>query len=166
MSSPLFLLSTLLLLTSASAENGDSKTVVKHDDKDEYTFPRWKSMFRLNDMPLKSHAHRAWVDIYVNRYAREAYTKRAALFPIDSIIVKPLYSDAQRSAIARLVIMMKMDKGYDPKNGDWWYGAYDESGMEGWHQGKIKSCIKCHSRAKETDYMFSERVMEDIEDTW
>ena len=29
-------------------------------------------------------------------------------------------------------------------------------------QGKIKSCIKCHTQAKETDYMFSESVMYNI----
>ncbi len=164
MYSPLFLLSTLLLLTSATAESSDSKTVVKHDHKSEYTFPRWKSLHRLNDEPLDSDAHRAWVDIYVNRQAQKAYTKRAPLFPVDSIIVKPLYSDPQRSEIARLVIMMKMGKGYDPKNGDWWYGVYDETGMKGWYQGKLTSCIKCHARAKETDYMFSETVMESIEE--
>jgi len=73
--------------------------------------------------------------------------------------VKPIYSDQERSEIYKLTIMMKMEKGYDPDNADWWYGVYDESGMEGRYQGKIKSCIECNARAKETDYMFSESVM-------
>lgn len=152
----------LLLLGSASAETNTTQNLVKHDYKSEFIFPRWKKLHRLNTKPLESDAHRAWLDIYVNTLAKEPYINKAAQFPIGSIVLKPLHSDPQRSETARLVIMMKMDKGYDPQNGDWWYGVYDETGMEGWYQGKIKSCIKCHTHAKETDYMFSETVMETI----
>jgi len=82
--------------------------------------------------------------------------------PVGSIVLKPLFLDPQRSETARLTIMIKMEKGHDRENGDWWYEVYDESGKEGWYRGKIKSCIKCHTQAKETDYMFSESMGESI----
>jgi hypothetical protein len=134
----------------------------KTDNKSEFTFPSWKSLHKLTNEALKSHSHRAWFDIYVNTVANKAYLAKLSLFPVGSIVVKPLYPDPQRSETARLTIMMKMEKGYDSENGDWWYGVYDETGMKGRHQGKIQSCIKCHTLAKETDYMFSESMMENI----
>jgi hypothetical protein len=94
---------------SASQTDKD-EGVIKHDDKNQFTFPRWKSLHKLNTETLVSADHNAWF---------------------------------------------------------WWYGVYDETGMEGSHQGKIKSCIKCHTQAKETDYMFSESVIESInEEEW
>lgn len=151
-----------LLFGSASAETDTAQKTIKHDYKSEFIFPRWKNLHKLNTKPLESDAHRAWLDIYVNNLAKEPYITQSDRFPIGSIVLKPLHTDPQRSETARLVIMMKMQKGYDSQNGDWWYGVYDETGMEGWYQGKIKSCIKCHAHAKETDYMFSETVMESI----
>ena len=66
--------------------------------------------------------------------------------------VKKIYSVAE---IAR-------KKGYDPKNSDWWYGVYDETGTEGWYTGIIKSCIHCHETARKTDYLFTQSVMFEI----
>jgi len=103
----------------------------------------------------------------VNAIAKKAYVEKLNLLPVGSIILKPLYPDEQRSEIAKLTIMLKMEKGYDTQHGDWWYGVYDETGMEEYNQGKIQACIKCHAKAKETDYMFSEIMMESInEEEW
>ena len=100
--------------------------------------------------------------------AKKAYIDTTNLFPVGSIIVKPLYPDPKRSYTAKLTIMLKMEKGYDNKNGDWWYGVYDESGMNASFQGKIKSCIKCHAKAKKTDYLFSKEVLQNMkeEEEW
>ena len=134
------------------------------DHKNQFTFPHWKNLHKLNTEPLKSDSHRAWFDIYINALAKKAYIQQWNLLPVGSIVVKPLYTDQDRSETSKLTIMIKMEKGYDRDNGDWWYGVYDETGMEERYQGKIKSCIKCHAHGKETDYMFSESVMESIDD--
>jgi hypothetical protein len=152
----------LLLVLILSAMFILDLSASKTDYKNEFTFPRWKSLHKLNTDALVSGAHRAWFDIYVNTLAKKAYLEKSSLFPVGSIVLKPLYPDSQRSKTARLTIMIKMEKGYDAENGDWWYGVYDETGMKRSHQGKIKSCIKCHKIAKETDYMFSESMMENI----
>ena len=150
----LLILSTMIMLDlSASQIN-----------KSEFTFPRWKSLHKLNTEALKSDAHSAWFDLYVNRLAKKAYVEKLSLYPVGSLVMKPHYSNEERSGIAKLTIMLKMKKGYDTEHGDWWYGVYDETGMKGSYQGKIKSCIKCHTQVKETDYMFSESVMESIND--
>lgn len=129
----------------------------------EKSFAHWKEMIKLNLEIFESEAHDAYVDIYVNELAKEAYEKRLPIYPIGAEVLKPLYGDTEKKRLARLVVMIKMQKGYDSKNGDWWYGVYDPSGTELWHKGRIQHCIDCHAVAKETDYMFSEGVMDVIE---
>jgi len=128
------------------------------------SFEDWREKIKLNLDAFESDAHNAFVDIYVNELAKEAYEKRLDLYPVGSEVFKPLYNDNNRTHLARLAIMIKMQKGYDSANGDWWYGVYDPSGTDAWHQGRIKHCIDCHAVAKETDYMFSEGVMDVIEE--
>ncbi len=130
---------------------------------EHFTFKDWKQQIKLNKTIFESEAHNAFVDIYVNQKAEKAYKTRATIFPVGSIVYKPLYTDANKSELAIVVVMQKMPPGYDSEHGDWWYGVYDETGSDGYHKGKIKSCIKCHEQAKKTDYMFSNDVMDKIE---
>ena len=127
-------------------------------EKPDFIFPNWKNTYKINTTPLESEGHVAYIDIYVNDIAKEAYLKEKSIFPVDSLILKPLFNDLKRTIFARLVIMLKMEKGYDPENGDWWYGVYDESGTVNFHQGRIHSCIVCHKEGESTDYTFSESV--------
>ena len=153
------ILFTLNLFASQTDNDGE---VIKHDHKNQFTFSHWKNLHKINTEALPSAEHNAWFDIYINTEAKKAYIEKLSLLPVGSIIVKPLYPDEQRSETSKLTIMLKMEKGYDKENGDWWYGVYDETGIKGSYQGKIKSCIKCHTQAKKTDYMFSESVMESM----
>ena len=156
------ILSMIFMLDLFASNTDKDEGLIKDDSKNQFTFPHWKSLHKLNTEALKSDSHRAWIDIYVNTLAKGSYVKKLDLFPVGSIVVKAIYPDKERSETSKLTIMIKMEKGYDTDNGDWWYGVYDKTGMEGWYQGKIKSCIKCHAYGKETDYMFSESVMESI----
>ncbi len=161
------IVSMIFMLDLSASKTDNDEGVIKHDDQNKFTFPHWKNLYKLNTVALPSADHNAWFDIYINTLAKKAYVEKLSLLPVGSIVLKPLYPDEQRSEIAKLTIMIKMEKGYDTEHGDWWYGVYDETGMEGYYQGKIQSCIKCHTQAKETDYMFSEIMMESInEEEW
>ena len=127
-------------------------------EKPDFIFPYWKNTYKINDKPFESEGHAAYIDIYVNDIAKKPYLEEASIFPVDSLIFKPLFSDKEGKYFARLVIMLKMKKGYDPENGDWWYGVYDASGTVNFHQGRIQSCIVCHKEGESTDYTFSESV--------
>jgi hypothetical protein len=153
---------TLLILNLSATQTDNDGEVIKHDDKNQFIFSHWKNLDKINTEALPSADHNAWFDIYVSTEAKKAYIEKLSLLPVGSIIVKPLYPDEQRSETSKLTIMLKMEKGYDRENGDWWYGVYDESGIKGSSQGKIKSCIECHTQAKKTDYMFSESVIESM----
>lgn len=146
-----------LLISSLNAVN------VENDIERDYIFPKWKEFNKINKKILHSHAHNAFVDIYLNNIAKKAYIHEHEKFPRNSIIIKPLYRETSREHLARLVVMVKMHKGYDSKHNDWWYGVYDKTGTIAWHQGKIASCIRCHTIAKKTDYLFTQSVNEKIE---
>lgn len=89
--------------------------------------------------------------------------KKVKKFPVGAKFIKPLYADNRRNHLARLVVMVKRESGYDSENGDWWYGVYDKTGKDAWYQGQIHSYIQCHKIVKESDYLFTETVMDNIE---
>lgn len=132
--------------------------------KGEYimVFPKWKKYYNLTPEIIDSDAHNAYIEIYLNDIAKDAYINVEPVFKEGAKVFKPLYADPQGKEFARLVIMVKMQEGYDSENGDWWYGVYDESGTKMWYEGRIPECIACHAMAKETDYMFSRSVMKKI----
>jgi hypothetical protein len=123
------------------------------------TFVGWEKETKINIDPIDSDAHNAFIDIYVNALAKKTYVSEAAPYPVGARVYKPLYPDEKRSEISKLVIMVKMQPGYDPQNNDWWYGVTDETGSDIYYQGRIRSCIDCHKEAEGTDYMFSQSVM-------
>ena len=127
-----------------------------------FTFPKWKETFDLTKGIIESDAHNAYVEILMNDKAVDAYIEVKPLFPVGSRVFKPLYRDKEGKNFARLVIMEKMEAGYDTPNGDWWYGIYDESGTEMAYEGRIPECISCHAMAKETDYLFARSVMKKL----
>ena len=49
--------------------------------------------------------------------------------------------------------MKKMSRGYDPENGDWYYGVLDERATQATSQGKVDMCIDCHDGARH-DHLF------------
>jgi hypothetical protein len=50
--------------------------------------------------------------------------------------------------------MIKREAGYDPEHGDWEYVFVTRSTPLKVERGKLESCRECHSRARETDYLF------------
>ena len=124
-------------------------------EEGEMVFPEWRQHYKLTPEIIKSDAHNAYVEIYLNDKAKPRFKEGSEVF-------KPLYADPQGKHIARLVIMVKMYDGYDSDNGDWWYGVYDKSGTKMWYEGRIPECIDCHAMAKETDYLFARSVMKKI----
>ena len=128
------------------------------------SFVGWENNNKLTSAPIDSDAHNAYVEIFANSKAAKAYTSVAKEYPIGSIIYKPLYKDAGKKFLVRVVIMQKMYKGYDSENGDWFYGVSNPKGDNVYTQGRIQHCILCHKLVKDTDYMFSKSVMKKIND--
>lgn len=156
----LFLLVSLLLGWSSTVVQAQTSSHTGScADGSKMTFKNWREWTSITSGPVRSQGHNNnWVGIYVDQLAEETYRSASSPYPRCAKIVKPIYADASGAGVRKLTVMMKMAPGYDPENGDWWYGVYDASGTELWRAGKLPECIICHEQAEETDYLFSQEV--------
>jgi hypothetical protein len=106
------------------------------------------------------HAH-TQVRIFMNHLAAGEFGKRNPTFPVGSVIVKektavPHTSTTRPGKTVKgndgVGGMIKRADGYDLAHGDWEYFYFeDPASIE---SGKLASCVKCHSGAPKTDYVF------------
>lgn len=126
-------------------------------DAPETTFQDWREWAQVNAQPIEGHE--SWVTVYVNDLAEEAYLTASPPYPECAVIVKAQYLSEASSTVMRITVMVKIPAGYDPQNGDWWYGMYDPDGVEAEMSGKVPVCIACHMGAADTDFLFAEEVL-------
>jgi hypothetical protein len=73
--------------------------------------------------------------------------------PVGATIVKEKYWNETGKPTA-WTAMIKREPGYDAEHGDWEYLYVELGDKSEVTRGKIKSCVQCHSIAKEKDYLF------------
>lgn len=71
---------------------------------------------------------------------------------------------ANRQAYLKTItIMFRREKGYDPKNADWFWAEYGPDGhVES--AGRVEHCIACHARNADKDFRFLPAI-EDVHPT-
>lgn len=124
-------------------------------------FADYASWAKVNPKPIQGHE--VYVDIYVNDAAKDIYLAASGeTFPECAVIVKTHLMGAESETVTRVTVMVKMSAGYDPEHNDWWWGMYDKDGRVAEMSGKVSVCIACHQPAASADYVFSQKVMEEI----
>ena len=155
----------VLILFSASVSIAMSNSAKEDCVVDDgITFENWQHWIKLTSTPIISEGHEnSWVDIYVNGLAEDTYRSASSPYPVCAKIIKTNYNDKEGTSIHSLTIMVKMQSGYDPDWGDWWYAIYDATGTTAKKQGRLYAdCIACHKAASKTDFLFSKEVMAEI----
>ena len=100
------------------------------------------------------HANK-FVRVYVNAAGEEAMSSKEAMkYPVGTVIVKEKLSSAEIKHPELLTVMVKREKGYNPKHGDWEYGVFDGAGKKVQARGKLKNCQSCHQKQAKQDYVF------------
>jgi hypothetical protein len=97
--------------------------------------------------------HGAYLRLYGNKIAIQAATEaEAEPMPNRAMLVKEDY-DKDKTTLKSVTIMYKV-KGYNPEEGDWFWGRYGPDGrvME---SGKVQSCIQCHRTQYRHDRRFT-----------
>jgi hypothetical protein len=114
---------------------------------------------KVNRTRFVSNGHAAgrWdVDIYVSSSAKDAYASNAIDVPVGARLVKEHFEravGAEPMVQAGPVMMMeKMDKGFDPDHGDWRYVVVSSTGAVV-EDGRVESCAGCHDDAPH-DHIF------------
>lgn len=124
-------------------------------------FADYASWTKVNPKPIKGHE--VYVNIYVDDAAKDIYLAASGeMFPECAAIVKTHLIGADSETVTAVTVMVKMPAGYDPEHNDWWWGMYDKDGKVAEMSGKVPVCIACHQPAAATDYVFSQKVMEEI----
>lgn len=116
--------------------------------QDPYT--KWQLWPGKGKFYKGTEPHGALLTTYINEAAYGSASKKSRM-PDGAIIVKENYTaDRKLSAIS---VMYKV-KGYNPASGDWFWAQYAPDGSVK-AEGKVGSCINCHEKRKDNDYIFT-----------
>ena len=111
----------------------------------------------LNDKPQKNpheKGDRTFTRVFANESASAEIYKDAPKFPVGAIIVREKLLNAEDTKPELVTVMVKREKGFSKKTGDWEYLVV-EGGLDKIKQReKVGSCSKCHANAESTDFVF------------
>ena len=97
-----------------------------------------------------------FITVYVNKIGEKAMEK-GGKFPVGSVIVKEKLEENLKTPVLSTV-MIKREKGYNPKCGDWQFAAIDAFTTKVTMDGKVKSCMFCHVDQAKKDFVFKTYV--------
>ncbi len=99
--------------------------------------------------PSCDGTHGPLVDIWTNAVAADALAAGTNPLPDGATLIKQGY-DEDGVTPRNLTVMRKLT-GFDPDNGDWFWGQYDADGAE-LASGAVSGCTGCHG-ASVGDYV-------------
>jgi|Deesub1362A_J573_1020465.scaffolds.fasta_scaffold00093_23 hypothetical protein len=135
---------TFVPLPGADAEKLNEYLVLYNPYKGWSLWPGKKKLYRGTE------PHGVLLTTFVNDIALRSIKKKTGM-KYGSIIVKENYTPDKK--FIALTVMYKI-QGYNPEAGDWFWVRYARDGTVQ-AAGKVKSCIDCHSKRKDNDYIFS-----------
>lgn len=106
------------------------------------------------DADAKNPHNDKFITVYVNDTGKtEMMTKKYPQFPVGTVIVKEKLTTAESKTPELLTVMIKRDKNFNPKVGDWEFLTFNGKGTETTARGKLENCQTCHLVEKPTDYV-------------
>lgn len=93
--------------------------------------------------------------IYVNEIARYALLGlKTTQFPVNSVIVREKLAISGNGLPLMLAVMVKRERGFNPKAGDWEFLLLKGDASAVTHREKTGECRSCHASQKESDFVF------------
>lgn len=117
----------------------------------------WKQVVPGDIWMSKEHGS-VWSEAYFDNTAFGGF-KTGAPYPVGSLFIVDGFTTSTREERAGYWVMIKMEPGYDPEFGDWYYGRFDSRGVlindgNSDNDAILDGCINCHSGARMTDFVF------------
>ena len=95
-----------------------------------------------------------FVTVYVNGLGEKPMLRQKnPNFPVGTIIVKEKLPTPESTSPELLTVMIKRQKGYNPKVGDWEFMVCDGDGKKIQARGKLANCQSCHIGWKATGFV-------------
>lgn len=76
------------------------------------------------------------------------------VFPVGSVIVREKLSNLDAKQPELLAVMIKRERGFNRKAGDWQFLTVDGAVSEVKEDKKKDACLKCHESARDRDFVF------------
>lgn len=121
-----------------------------------FVMPTYPPARKPERPPKNQHESTTFAKIFANELAASVIKDAKPVFPAGSIIVREKLLKADDVNPELVTVMVKREKGFSPKSGDWEYFVLSGDLAKIKEQEKAGSCSKCHTQAKETDYVFRE----------
>ncbi len=102
---------------------------------------------------VSNSSDREFSNVYINGKAQEIIMHGKGNYPVGSVVINAVSKNPSGTAPTRFEVMEKMPTGYDPLRGDWKYSIVDGTSFSTLASGRIDSCINCHSRYANTDFV-------------
>jgi hypothetical protein len=97
--------------------------------------------------------HGAYLKLYGNKTALQAAGESEhEPMPNGAILIMEDYGKDKKT-LKSITVMYKV-KGYNPAEGDWFWGSYGPAGQV-MDSGKVESCIECHRTQYKHDWRFT-----------
>jgi hypothetical protein len=123
----------------------------------------YESFSQINSRPYRSSLGESQINLYVlgevdaYRSIHPEVVAASDKIKVGTVIVREVL-DAQ-GAVAKLTLMAKGPKGYDPAIGDWWFGEASPQGVplvagDTVRLGRLTDCHGCHVPRAAEDYLF------------
>ena len=117
----------------------------------ENPYTEWDHWPGFEEMYEGQSPHGAYLKLYVNKNAETAIQDGKKMMPEHAIIVKENYNKDKE--LVAITPMYKVE-GYNPDAGNWFWAKYGTDGKV-MAAGKVTSCIECHKKAMQDDYLFT-----------
>jgi len=114
-------------------------------------YTQWDNWPGLDGMYEGQSPHGAYLKLYINEITNIALLQDDEEMPLNAILVKENY-DKNKNLVA-ITPMYKVD-AYNPEAGNWFWAKYSKDGKI-MAEGKVQSCIACHTKVKDDDYVFT-----------
>lgn len=91
---------------------------------------------------------------FANDPAQSVIYQNIPNFPVGSMIVREKLATADAVSPEVVTVMVKREKGFSRKTGDWEYFVVEGDLGKIVRREKVGSCSKCHANAESTDFVF------------
>jgi hypothetical protein len=119
--------------------------------------PRDRIVGASNDKPQKNPHEKGvqtFARVFANETALAEINRDEPRFAAGSIIVREKLLQEADALPEAVTVMIKREKGFSPKTGDWEFFVLDGALREVEKRETTGACAKCHTQAAKTDWVF------------
>jgi hypothetical protein len=104
-----------------------------------------------------------FIVVFVNQSGSQAMMEQLQpKFPQGSVIVKEKLSSAESASPELLTAMVKREKGFNPAGNDWEFFVLSGDAKTLQAQGRLDSCLACHTAKRGNDFVFRNYLPGDV----